>query len=570
MFIKRLIISSDNGEIRNIPFHKGLNLIVDKTQSQGEGTETGNNVGKTTVLRLIDFCLGNDANSLYQDPENKSEKNLEVKNFLESQHVLITLLLVDNLDFPGRTVEIKRNFLKRKDRVYTINGEMVGTKRDEVAAVLCKHIFPELSLSKPTFRQIISHNIRYEEYRLVNTLKTLYFGSDEEYETLYLFMFGCDYDRGDVRTRILAKRDREESFKKKLEKNQTKGAYTVALGVIDNEIQKVEQRKKSLNINPDLEQHVEQLNQVKLDINHVMGELTAMTIRKNVIEEALHDIKERRFNEDTSALSTIYKQASAFVPQLQHSFEELVEYHNKMLENKCKYLESDLPSILESIGSFQRRVEYLHQQETLLAKKITQSDTFSDLEETISLLNDLYQKKGNYESAINSIVEVENSINELNAQLEVIDKDLFSSDFQEQINSQLAKFNMIFSDFSTRLYQEQYAIKCDADQKKGKKVYKFATIDVNFSSGKKHGEISCFDLAYTKFADIENIPCLHFLLSDKKELVHGNQLNQIAQIANEENIQFIASILEDKLTEEMRNKNYYVVELEENDKLFRF
>ena len=172
MFIKRLIISSDNGEIRNIPFHKGLNLIVDKTQNQGEGTETGNNVGKTTVLRLIDFCLGNDVNSLYQDPENKSEKNQEVKNFLESQRVLITLLLVDNLDIPGRTVEIKRNFLKRKDRVYTINGEMVGTKKDEVAAVLCKHIFPELSLSKPTFRQIISHNIRYEEYRLVNTLKT--------------------------------------------------------------------------------------------------------------------------------------------------------------------------------------------------------------------------------------------------------------------------------------------------------------------------------------------------------------------------------------------------------------
>ena len=82
---------------------------------------------------------------------------------------------------------------------------------------------------------------------------------------------------------------------------------------------------------------------------------------------------------------------------------------------------------------------------------------------------------------------------------------------------------------------------------------KFATIDVNFSSGKKHGEISCFDLAYTKFADIEGIVCLHFLLNDKKELMHGNQLNEIAKIANEENIQFVASILEDKLTDELRD-----------------
>lgn len=30
------------------------------------------------------------------------------------------------------------------------------------------------------------------------------------------------------------------------------------------------------------------------------------------------------------------------------------------------------------------------------------------------------------------------------------------------------------------------------------------------------GEISCFDIAYTMFADDMNIPCVHFLLNDKK------------------------------------------------------
>ena len=55
MFIKFLRIFNDNGEIRNIEFHTGLNLIVDNTPSSS--TETGNNVGKRTVLRLIDFFL---------------------------------------------------------------------------------------------------------------------------------------------------------------------------------------------------------------------------------------------------------------------------------------------------------------------------------------------------------------------------------------------------------------------------------------------------------------------------------------------------------------------------------
>ena len=67
MFLKSLIISTPNKVIREISFHKGINLIVDESIEQ----ITGNNVGKTTVLRLIDYCLGGDAKDIYVDPENK-------------------------------------------------------------------------------------------------------------------------------------------------------------------------------------------------------------------------------------------------------------------------------------------------------------------------------------------------------------------------------------------------------------------------------------------------------------------------------------------------------------------
>lgn len=569
MYIKNLIISSETkGPIRNIEFHKGLNLIVDKTVKTYE-TQTGNNVGKTTVLRLIDFCLGNSASSLYQDPENKSEQNSEVKDFLIANQVLITLVLVDNLDNPSKKVVIERNFLQRKNKVYRINGEDVGSK-SEINATLRKYIFPTVQVEKPTFRQLISHNIRYEEDRLTNTLKTLgAYGSDEEYETLYLYMFGCDYDQGETRTRILTKRDKEEAYKRRLEKSQTKGAYKVALGVIENEIVKYEQKKSELNINPDLESDVQKLNEVKMELNKVLGELTSLTIRKDVIKEAEADMLNRRFDEDMDQLRVIYEQACRFIPQMQHNFEELVSYHNQMLVNKTKFMTQELPDLEDKIQAITARVDQLREEEAKLQVAITASDTFADMEEIIKQLNDLYQKKGAYESAINSIEEVENIISELNCELMKIDGNLFSSNFQEQISKQLAKFNVIFSDFSEKLYEEQYAIKCDHVTKKGKQIYKFAPIDVNFSTGKKQGEISCFDLAYTKFADSECIPCLHFLLNDKKELVHGNQLNKLSLIANEENIQFVASILEDKLTPELRNQDNYVVELREDDKLFR-
>ena len=103
----------------------------------------------------------------------------------------------------------------------------------------------------------------------------------------------------------------------------------------------------------------------------------------------------------------------------------------------------------------------------------------------------------------------------------------------------------------------------------GQKVYKFSSFNANHSSGKKQGEISCFDIAYTLFADSENIPCLHFLLNDKKELVHDNQLIRIAEIVNSTQIQFIASILKDKLPNELDKEEFFILELSQNNKLFK-
>jgi len=132
------------------------------------------------------------------------------------------------------------------------------------------------------------------------------------------------------------------------------------------------------------------------------------------------------------------------------------------------------------------------------------------------------------------------------------------------------KFNRHFAAISKELYAEQYALKVDPTvNKKGQRLYKFSAFNTNLSSGKKQGEISCFDIAYTLFADEENIPCLHFLLNDKKELMHDNQLLKIAQLVNSKGIQFVASILKDKLPEELNREEFFVVKLSQGDKLFR-
>ncbi len=100
-------------------------------------------------------------------------------------------------------------------------------------------------------------------------------------------------------------------------------------------------------------------------------------------------------------------------------------------------------------------------------------------------------------------------------------------------------------------------------------MFKFSSFNTNLSSGKKQGEILCFDLAYIIFAEEQNIPCLKFLLNDKKELMHDNQLIQVADFLEDKDIQLVISILKDKLPNELNKEDYFIVKLSQKDKLFR-
>jgi len=204
MFIKSLTITSGPQVIREIEFHKGLNLIVDESENQ----ITGNSVGKTTVLKLIDFCLGANPKHIYVDHETKKQEYQLVKDYLIENKILITLVLTSNLDNGTEDIVIERNFLPRKELIRTINGDQLT--EEEFDLMLGSILFPEHLASKPTFRQIISHNIRYKDQSINNTLKTLdTHTSDAEYETLYLFLFGCEFTKGNNKQEILSKLKQE-------------------------------------------------------------------------------------------------------------------------------------------------------------------------------------------------------------------------------------------------------------------------------------------------------------------------------------------------------------------------
>ena len=571
MFIEKLRISTKDKIIRELNFCSGMNLIIDNTPLTAGLKSTGNNVGKTTVLKLIYFCLGGEDKDIYTDVENKSKVYEEVRSFLINQEVLITLTLINGFNVQNEErLIIERNFLSGKKAVRRINGKFI-LKKDFENELLAK-IFPEHKNEKPSFKQIISHNIRYKDNSINNTLKTLSsYTSDVEYETLYLYLLGCEFDNGAKKIALTDKIKQEKAYKERIEKKQKKNSYEVALAIVEDEILELNKRKSLLNINENFEQDLNRLNEVKYKINRLSSRVTKLEIRRDMIVEAKNEMGKDVSTIDLEQLKLLYSESKEYIPNLHKTFEDLVNYHNKMILEKISFITKELPSLEGTIEEEKRKLKTLLQDEKELSIKISKSDSFNDIESIISEINEKYRLKGEYENTISQINEVDSVIKEIEDDLENIDQYLYSSEYQEKLKKQINKFNKFFSSVSNELYGERYALSYEIvmNKKTNKPIYKFSTFNSNMSSRKKQGEILCFDLAYIMFANEEGISCLHFLLNDKKELMHDNQLSKVANFVFEKNIQLVASILRDKLPDDLLNTANIVVELSQEDKLFK-
>ncbi len=562
MFLKSLTIQNKNTIIREINFHKGLNFIVDETPEYQQ--RTGNNVGKTTVLRLVDYCFGSDGKNIYKDTEFQKQPNTIVENFLKENNIIITIFLSENLDDENcKKIEIKRNFQQRKNKIQEINGETIAEKDFDNAL---KQLIFDTEVDKPTFRQIISKNIRDEKNKMANILKVLNsFTKQEEYEALYLFWLGLEFSNLGEKQQLIDKRKAEERLQKHLFKTSNLPLIEQALAVINSKIEELDRKKNTFNINENYSVDIEVLNQTKYRLNKLTSELSGLEMRKDLIIESKDDLEKEISQVDVSQIKMLYEKAKSFIQTVQVSFEDTLNFHNNLISEKLKYITKELPELQKTISKINSEIYNLRIQEKELTEKLRKKGIVDELEEIVKELNAQYERKGKLEQQKQMWEESNKQLQLVNRDLKIIDDNIDSKD--ALINSRIAEFNKFFAAMSDKLYGESYFL-IPIKSNKGYDL-SISNIDGNPSTGKKKGQISAFDFAYIQFVDSLGIRCLRFIMHDQLENIHDNQLNTVFEVANTSNCQYIVPILRDKIPSNVDVNMFEVLSLSQDDKLFR-
>lgn len=561
MLLERLDITVNGKVVRSVPFEQGLNFIVDRTISKG--TTSGNSVGKTTVLRVIDYCLGSRGEDIYKDTEFKSELNWDVYNFLKNNDVVATLVIrKDN----GSQLVLVRD-ITDEPKLFKINGEE-HSKLKSYTDSLRYELF-KLPGNKPTLRQLVPKFIRSDGHRMSNALRFLHSNtSDSEYETLHLTMFGFEnLELLNDKQKLTTKFNRAKKRYDALKQGTSLNALQQSLKVVERDIADQEAKIEDFQIGNSYIEEGERLKAIQRNVADLAVALSERQQRAGYIEESLNELKKNKAQSDSEAIRQIYEEASRFVIDLQATFESTLDFHNKMISRKVKHLEGRLSKLLAELKEIKIKLNKEAARESELLRSISATGTLNDLRVMNDRLNELYESKGQKQQAIDQLSDAAELMERLEDDLSDVCAEISSN--LESLDRKLYTFNKDFSALSKLFYDEEYVV--SYDEVKGKIKFSISNVDGNVGGGKKKGQVAAFDIAYISFVAQMGMSAPRFVLHDSVEDVHNNQLGSLFEYAAKFEGQYVISVLSEKIknVSTVDVETHVRLELDQDDRFFK-
>lgn len=561
MLLNWLDLKSNGVRIRKIPFKKGLNLILDKS----DNVQGGNSIGKSTLGRVVDYMFLAKADDIYLDKEFK-RPNPFVYSFLEKNEITVDLAFTSR---SGKEVVFSRNLpVGDEELVFQVSGEAVSAQ--EYVQTLSSLVFGITGL-KPSIRNVAPKFVRNSHEKMQNTLKFLDLRtSDSVYNHVFPFLFGftkmelitekatLDKTIGNLKKKLVAYRfPHNEASLKRMVKPLAK------------EISDLQAKFSTLNVVGEASKDIQRL----VDLQSQISALSVEVSKKKLILEAqagsIKELESQMVSFSAKEVEEVYKFALLSLPKLNKSFDDVVRFHNSLIDTKLAFIHDISESLSSDIRDLESRIITMEKSENAILDRIKQPDVMLTLTELQKQISSLSERKGEIEGRVKAIEELKSEIQSKEESLDNIKKQLVGS--QSILDTNIELFNELLGRYSKTLYNETYIFSLDFNHENGKCEYLIDSIAPNPEGGKKKGEISAFDLAYIEFVKLAKLKRPTFVFHDSIEDVDHVQISKIFEIANAVEGQYIVSMLRDKLVgipEELIDE-CTILELSTDDKFFR-
>jgi uncharacterized protein YydD (DUF2326 family) len=567
MKIDRLIVRETSPQykiIRDIKFNtKGLNLILDETNNVKQNT--GNSVGKTTVIKIIDLCLGaNSVSILYKDKDTKAENNA-IKNYLSKYCVEAELLLSNESDH----YNIVRALYNKGKRYI----DEIEYKESEFNSKLKELLFNSTD-KFPTLRQLIPRFIRIENQQLENMIKFIPMASNDDIEMIHLFLLNIDAKKilndKNLASRELKSAQKEYEILLKAENSPNLSFLEEKIKLIDDQIKQLTEQRKKIDYIQSYKEELENRDSIlsKIDQNNIS--ISSIDFDVELNKKSLSDLEQEVTSIDVMQIKELYNEVKAFIPNLHKTYEDVLSFHVSMIRNKIDFVKNNITELEKQRSSLEEQRDSLIKQKQNISIELIDSGLLNDLNSLNTQIDELNFEKGIAFNTIDKLKIAEKSISDWLSKYNSAEEDLKKMD--SNISDTISLFNKFFSLYSEKLYNEKYLFTYNSKWKSMKESpFNVNTIEGNPGTGKKHAQIVAFDLAYLKLLENMNTNFPQFIIHDKLENTHINQLTTIFELCSDINGQFIVPILKERI-EKIDNKlleKATIITLSQESKFFK-
>lgn len=539
MQLIKLSVFDGSEEIRTIQFKDGINIITNLG-------ETGNQIGKSTSLRALAFCLGGKSEPLWKDPDN-NKVNEKVKDYLTKGDVKFELTLrVASINHQiTRVLSRKMGSLRESIKIIsTIDGVVYKSNAGFTREL--PRIFG-YTREQPSFNSIRSKFFRTNRTTSNNTLAYLHtYTSDNDYDLIYAYLFDFEFIDSVRQINLI-----EQQIQ--LEDNRIRTLLGgLPLANRQEEIQLIDLKISELQIKEDEYDIFESQSYAIAELRESRRSVAALTSRIVKLETKLYynnktieRYKNNLVELNVGEITSLYNEAKSLVPNLSKTLEETIEFHNSIMSRKAAYVEEMSAETADELDTLRMSLARLISDEQSKVKDLSRDSHVSGLILVEKQMQDLREARGRLAYVI-SEVEVSNKrIKDLLTTVDGVKRSI--AVHYSDLNSKLKVFNEAYVDITKRLFVTHHNELTVSAGRDGKADFKITNEELNTGDGVPRAAAMAFDMSYVYFVNKFKSRLPAFTAQDYLEVVDEDKLIKLLGFANEKKIQTIAAILNDKL-----------------------
>lgn len=446
------LYSNQSDLFQPINFVDGLNVVMAEIHQPKDRKKDTHNLGKTTLVRLLDFVLlaTNDSNFFLFKHKEKFE---DFTFFLEIKLDDNSFVTIRRSVKEASKISFKRDKAKYQDFSETPDAEWdhcnvpIKNARELLDGMLDWH-----GLKTWAYRKIIGYLLRSQsDYQDVFQLSK-FKGKHGDWKPFLAHILGFDdklitkyYEKED---QLSKEKDISENIKKGLgadieDINKIKGILLIKQ-------EEIEKKQKELDAFDFRDQDKDSTKKLVDEIDRNIADLNAKRYSLNFnLKKITDSLKEDRILFDPDAAQVLFKEAGiAFQGQIKKDFQQLIAFNQAITDERRGYLQEEQKEIKAELKEIDANLNALGGQRSQTLAFLSKTDVFDKYKD---VSNEIVAMKAEVISLKNRLMVLNKLLLKAKEIREIkYDHDSLQVKIEENVNEQSSDKNSLFS--TIRLY----------------------------------------------------------------------------------------------------------------------